>query len=77
MQHERSLPMKTPTAVVNLFGTIVFVVGAILLVLVTSAFQNPIKTWFETTVKAWFNKDTTGKYPTDANLNPTVSDFGA
>ena len=51
---------------------IVFVVGAILLVLVTSAFQNPIKTWFETTVKAWFNKDTTGKYPTSANTNPSI-----
>ena len=33
---------------------IVFVVGAILLVLTTSAFKNPINRWFETVTKDWF-----------------------
>ena len=33
---------------------IVFVVGAILLILITSAFRNPINRWFETVTKDWF-----------------------
>lgn len=33
---------------------IVFVVGAILLVLTTSAFRSPINHWFETVTKDWF-----------------------
>lgn len=33
---------------------IVFVVGAILLVLTTSAFRNPINRWFEKVTTGWF-----------------------
>ena len=36
---------------------IVFVVGAILLVLVTSAFRNPINRWFSTVTSDWFAKE--------------------
>lgn len=34
---------------------IVFVVGAIILVLTTSAFQGPIKGWYDHVVDEWFN----------------------
>ena len=37
---------------------IVFVVGAILLVMVTSAFKGPIKRWYEKVITDWF--DTAG-----------------
>ena len=37
---------------------IVFVVGAILLVIVTSAFKGPIKNWYVKTINEWFNNDT-------------------
>ena len=43
---------------------IVFVVGAILLVLTTSAFRNPINRWFETVTKDWFADDN-GMYEAD------------
>lgn len=36
---------------------IAFVVGAILLVLVTSAFRNPINRWFDKVTNGWFAKE--------------------
>ena len=50
---------------------IVFVVGAILLIMVSSAFQGPIKTWYETVIKDWF-KQSTGAYGSAADNRPTV-----
>lgn len=43
---------------------IVFVVGAILLVLTTSAFRSPINHWFETVTKDWF-ADENGMFEAD------------
>jgi hypothetical protein len=34
---------------------IVFVVGAILLLLITTAFNGPIKTWYNNVINGWFN----------------------
>jgi hypothetical protein len=34
---------------------IVFVVGAILLLLITSAFNGPIKNWYNNVINGWFN----------------------
>ena len=43
---------------------IVFIVGAILLVLITSAFNGPIHDWYEKVVNNWFTKDgTNGSFP--------------
>ncbi len=50
---------------------IVFVVGAILLIMVSSAFQGPIKTWYENVINDWF-KGTTGAYGTAADSRPVV-----
>ncbi len=50
---------------------IVFVVGAILLVMVTSAFQGPIKTWYDNVINDWFKSDT-GAYDENADSRPTV-----
>ena len=36
---------------------LVFVVGAILLVLITSAFRNPINRWFDKVQASWFNHE--------------------
>jgi hypothetical protein len=48
---------------------IVFVVGAILLVMVTSAFRGPIDRWFETVVMDWFDNDgNNGGYSYDNGL---------
>ena len=47
---------------------LVFVVGAILLVLVTSAFRNPINRWFDKVQASWF-ADENGIYEAD---NPFV-----
>ncbi|MBQ2183951.1 MAG: hypothetical protein II399_04880 [Lachnospiraceae bacterium] len=53
---------------------IVFVVGAILLVMVTGAFKGPIKNWYVKTIKEWFNNDTGAIN----NQNSTQTDpFGA
>ena len=43
---------------------IVFVVGAILLLLVTTAFKGPIKEWYDNTVAEWFAEDN-GTYSYD------------
>lgn len=43
---------------------VVFVVGAILLVLTTSAFRNPINRWFSTVTKDWF-ADSNGMFEAD------------
>lgn len=43
---------------------IVFVIGAILLLLVTTAFKEPIQNWYETTVIEWFNGEN-GQYSYD------------
>lgn len=40
---------------------IIFVVGAILLLLTTTAFSGPIKNWYNNTVAEWFNKEN-GQY---------------
>ena len=40
---------------------IVFVVGAILLMIITSAFNGPITTWFNNVITEWF-ADTNGEY---------------
>lgn len=37
---------------------IVFVVGAIMLLMVTNAFKGPIKSWFDGVINGWFNKNT-------------------
>ncbi|MBQ2184580.1 MAG: hypothetical protein II399_08065 [Lachnospiraceae bacterium] len=37
---------------------IVFVVGAIILVLIASSFRGPIKDWWKKTVEEWFNPRT-------------------
>ena len=47
---------------------IVFVIGAILLVLVTSAFRNPINRWFDKVSNDWFASEN-GMYEAD---NPLV-----
>ena len=43
---------------------IVFVVGAILLVLTTSAFRQPINNWFDKVTASWF-KDSNGMFEAD------------
>jgi hypothetical protein len=59
---------------------IVFVVGAILLLLITTAFKEPIKNWYDDTIAEWFD-DKNGQYCTDAlavyekNDNGTYKDF--
>jgi ABC-type lipoprotein release transport system permease subunit len=50
---------------------IVFVVGAILLIMVSSAFQGPIKEWYENVINDWF-KQSTGAYGSAADNRPTV-----
>lgn len=40
-----------------LWVAIAFVVGAILLILISSAFQGPIHNWFEGVIKSWFNEN--------------------
>lgn len=49
---------------------IVFVVGAIMLLMVTNAFKGPIKNWFDSVINNWFNKNT-GDMPAvnDADFN--------
>lgn len=42
---------------------IVFVVGAIMLIMISSAFKGPIKDWFEGVVTNWFAKGSTGQMP--------------
>ena len=50
---------------------IVFVVGAILLVMVTSAFRGPIKRWYEKVVTDWFDTNgNNGGYSYDNGLTP-------
>ena len=39
---------------------IVFVVGAILLLLITSAFNGPIKTWYNNVINGWFKSGNGG-----------------
>lgn len=42
---------------------IVFTVGAILLLMVTSAFENEIKTWYKAVIQSWFDESgMNGKY---------------
>ena len=42
---------------------IVFTVGAILLLMVTSAFENEIKTWYKSVITSWFDgSGLNGKY---------------
>lgn len=53
---------------------IVFVVGAIMLLLITTAFKGPIKTWYEGVIDDWFNSDN-GAYIDSAN--PDVPGAGA
>lgn len=56
---------------------IVFVVGAILLVMVTSAFRGPIDRWFETVVVDWFdNNGNNGGYSYDNGLEFVGDDTG-
>ena len=48
---------------------IVFVVGAILLIMVTSAFRGPVKRWYETVANDWFDQDgNNGGYSYDNGL---------
>ena len=50
---------------------IVFVVGAILLIMVTSAFRGPIKRWYEKVVTDWFDTaGNNGGYSYDNGLTP-------
>lgn len=48
---------------------IVFVVGAILLVLLTSAFQGPIKGWYDHVIDEWFNHEN-GQFSYVVDGNP-------
>ena len=48
---------------------IVFVVGAILLVIVTSAFKGPIKDWYQRTINSWFNNEN-GGFIESQNVDP-------
>ena len=50
---------------------IVFVIGAILLVLVTSAFRNPINRWFDKVTAGWF-ADENGEFDLMLNMQPIV-----
>ena len=43
---------------------IVFVVGAILLLLITTAFKEPIQNWYNNTIDEWFNEEN-GQYSYD------------
>ena len=43
---------------------IIFVVGAILLLLITTAFKGPIQEWYENTAAEWFNGEN-GQYSHD------------
>ena len=59
---------------------IVFVVGAILLVLTTSAFRNPVHNWFSKVTAGWFEEEN-GMYEADnkflyaeRNTNGTIKD---
>ena len=46
---------------------VTFVVGAILLVLITGAFKGPVKNWYEDTNEGWFD-DANGAYISSANF---------
>ena len=50
---------------------IVFTVGAILLLMVTSAFEIEIKTWYKAVIKSWFNEGDgmNGKYTAAAKVS--------
>ena len=49
---------------------IVFTVGAILLLMVTSAFENEIKTWYKSVIKSWFDESgMNGKYTAAAKVS--------
>lgn len=48
---------------------IVFVVGAIMLFLITTAFKGPIKTWYENVIKKWFDTKN-GAYIEAADVTP-------
>lgn len=39
---------------------IVFVVGAILLLMITAAFNGPIREWYEGVIDSWFNENNGG-----------------
>ena len=39
---------------------IVFVVGAILLLMITTAFEGPIKNWYNGVINGWFNANNGG-----------------
>ena len=39
---------------------IVFVIGAILLLMITTAFQGPIKNWYNGVINGWFNTNNGG-----------------
>ena len=51
---------------------IAFVVGAILLIMVTSAFQGPIHNWYQNTINSWFD-DANGAYINSANNTAQVT----
>lgn len=59
---------------------IVFVVGAILLLLITTAFKEPIQNWYENTIAEWF-AEKNGQYCSDEfaayekNANGTYKDL--
>ena len=43
---------------------IVFIVGAILLVMVSTAFNGPIHDWYQKVIRGWFDKDgSNGVFP--------------
>jgi hypothetical protein len=48
---------------------IVFVVGAILLLLITAAFDGPIKDWFKGIIDGWFNTNNGDYVPADGNTS--------
>lgn len=51
---------------------IAFIVGAILLAIVTAAFNGKIKTWFNGLIDAWFGNGALNSTPEVFNSNPAV-----
>ena len=57
---------------------IVFIVGAILLVMVSTAFNGPIHDWYQKVIRGWFDKDgSNGVFPGYTTNTVTYDNTGA
>lgn len=54
---------------------IVFTVAAILLLMITSAFENEIKTWYHEVIKSWFDDSGMNGQYTPAGKEPSEHGF--